>query len=129
LLVCGMFAGCTASAEEVRPAPDELFFPTGLAVSPDDSLLFVANANSELRFDSGTVGVIDLEGVDAIALDWTVNGTIPEGCSPDLDRRETLVCSEEMFMRADAAARIGNFATDIAVQDTGGGTLRLIVPT
>lgn len=129
LLLCGLFAGCTADADEVRPEPDQLFFPTGAAVSPDDSILFVANANSELRYDSGTVGVVDLEAVDVVAREWMLNGTVPAGCGPDLDHRETLVCSEEAFMLADSAARIGNFATDIAVQDTGGGTLRLIVPT
>jgi DNA-binding beta-propeller fold protein YncE len=32
-------------------------------------------------------------------------------------------------MVAGAAARIGNFATSIALQDTGNGSLRLIVPT
>jgi DNA-binding beta-propeller fold protein YncE len=129
LLVCALLAGCTADASEVRPNPDELFFPTGAAIAPDDSVLFVANANSELRYDSGTIDVIVLDKVDQIANDWTANGTVPSGCAQDPDHRETLVCSEEMFMRADASARIGNFATDIAVQDTGGGTLRLIVPT
>jgi DNA-binding beta-propeller fold protein YncE len=129
LLVCGLVAGCTASADEVRPAPDELFFPTGAAVSPDDRILFVANANSELRFDSGTVGVIDLEAVDQIANEWVASGTVPDRCERDPNYRETIICSEEMFMLADASARIGNFATDIAIQDTGSGTLRLIVPT
>ncbi len=125
----GGLAGCTASSDEVKPDPDVLFFPTGVAVSPDDSKLFVANANSELRFDSGTVGVIDLENVDAIARDWMLNGSVPADCGPDPDHRETLICSESIFMDGDAAARIGNFATDIAVQDTFDGTLRLIVPT
>jgi hypothetical protein len=130
LLLCGVLAGCTASADEVRPNPDELFFPTGAAVSPDDSILFVANANSELRYDSGTIGVIDLETVDVVSREWMLNGTVPSGCGPDPDHPETLICSKEAdFMVASAAARIGNFATDIAVQDTGDGTLRLIVPT
>jgi len=130
LVLCGLFAGCTASADEVAPDGDNLFFPTGAAVSPDDSILFVANANSELRYDSGTVGVLDLETVDVVAREWMLNGTVPSGCGPDPDHAETLLCSREAdFMRADAAARIGNFATDIAVQDTGDGTLRLIVPT
>ncbi len=127
--VGGLVAGCTADADEVRPAADELFFPTGAAVSPDDSILFVANANSELRYDSGTVGVIDLAAVDAVAGEWTLNGSIPSGCERDPDHSETLVCSEELFMNADASARIGNFATDIAIQDTGNGSLRLIIPT
>lgn len=128
-LLCGCIAGCTASADEVRPSPKELFFPTGAAVAPDDSVLFVANANSELRFDSGTVGVINLDRVDEVVGNWTLSGDVPSGCAPDLDRIETLVCSEEMFMIEAATARIGNFATDIAVQDTGDGKLRLIVPS
>jgi len=138
-VLCGLVAaGCTADADEVRPNPDELFFPTGLAVAPDDSVLFVANANSELRYDSGTVDAVDLSLVDSIVADWIANGTVPsmqiEGedepaCAVDPDHRETLVCTEEVFMIKSAAARIGNFATDIALQDTGNGTLRLIIPT
>jgi len=49
---------------------------------------------------------------------------------PDPDHQETLVCSEEHFINEGAGARIGNFATDIAIQDfKTGGPLRLIVPT
>jgi DNA-binding beta-propeller fold protein YncE len=128
LATCSLW-GCTADSDEVKPSADELFFPTGVAVSPDDSILFVANANSELRFDSGTIGVIDLEAIDVVARDWMLNGTQPPGCGPDPDHSETLICSEESFMVASAAARIGNFATDIAIQDTGDNTLRLVVPT
>jgi DNA-binding beta-propeller fold protein YncE len=132
--------GCTASSEEVRPKPNELFFPTGAAVSPDERFLFVANANSELRYDSGTVSVIDLDEVDRVVAEWIATGasSVAE-CSQDLEHRETLACGnkptedspppEAHFIIADASARIGNFATDVAVQDTGNGTLRLIVPT
>lgn len=133
LLMCGLSTvalhGCTADADEVRPKQDELFFPTGIAVSPDDSVLFVTNANSELRYDSGTIGVIDLAKVDQVAEAWILDQAIPSGCSRDLDHSETLVCDEKELMIASASARIGNFATDIALQDTGDGTLRLIVPT
>ena len=128
VLFAVVLAGCTASSEEVRPEPDELFFPTGAAVSPDERFLFVANANSELRYDSGTVAVIDLDRVDAVANGWVTAGET-SGCEQDPDRRETLACPEANFMLPDAAARIGNFATDIAIQDTDDGTLRLIVPT
>ena len=128
--ICVVLAGCTASSEEVRPPPDQMFFPTGAAVSPgDERLLFVANANSELRYDSGSISVIDLNEVDRIATQWTTSGLSESGCEPDPDHRETLTCDEPMFMVPDAATRIGNFATDIAVQDTGNGTLRLFVPT
>jgi DNA-binding beta-propeller fold protein YncE len=123
-----VLAGCTASSKEVQPKPDELFFPTGAAVSPDERFLFVANANSELRYDSGAVFVLDLDAIDQVANAWT-SGADTSGCEIDPDHRETLQCGEKEFILADAGARIGNFATDIAVQDTGNGTLRLIVPT
>ena len=129
LLACATLAACTASAEQVRPPEDQLFFPTGAAITPDDALLFVANANSELRYDSGSIDVIDLGLVDQISADWTVAHSIAEGCEPDPDRSETLVCEEAPFIVPHTGARIGNFATDVAVQDTGNGTLRLIVPT
>ncbi|MBX3160734.1 MAG: YncE family protein [Deltaproteobacteria bacterium] len=124
-------AGCTASAEEVRPPTDKLFFPTGAAIAPNDSVLFVANANSELRFDSGSVSVFDVALVDQVANDWATTKAAPGGCVQDRDRTETLICPSSVFLSStrDAGARIGNFATDISVQDLGGGNLRLIIPT
>lgn len=131
LLGCALCAACTASAEEVAPKTDQLFFPTGVAVAPGDSLLFVTNANSELVYDSGSVSVIDLAAVDATIAGWTGAGhTIPADCSQDTDHRETLVCDEKQFMLTSAGARIGNFATDVGVQDLhDNGRLRLIIPT
>ena len=122
-------AGCTASASDVRPPADELFFPTGLAIAPDESVLFVANANSELRFDSGSVGVIDLMNVDRIVADWVTSLSFPDSCSPDPDHIETLQCEAADFLSAQAGVRVGNFATDISVQDLDNGRLRLMIPT
>jgi DNA-binding beta-propeller fold protein YncE len=134
LLVFGIAAGCTASAEEVRPPERALFFPTGAAISPDGKFLFVSNANSELRYDSGSVSVIDLDMVDAVADSWVNGGNVGTGCDIDPAQRETLHCGADIdgnlpFIIEHANARIGNFATDIAVQDTGNGTARLIIPT
>ncbi len=134
LLVCASLAACTASSNEVHPheadKPDlAIFYPTGLGVAPDDSVLFLANANSELRYDSGSVIVLDLGVVDQVAGAWTSSKTKPDGCFQEADHLETLICSESKFLIGGAGARIGNFATDIAVQNFGGGPLRLIVPT
>jgi DNA-binding beta-propeller fold protein YncE len=122
-------AACTASAEDVRPPADQLFFPSGIVVSPDESVLFVANANSELRYDSGSIGVINLDAVRQVVDDWTTQGAVSSGCQTDPDHRETLICDEANLMRPDAAVRIGNFATDIALQNFGADGLRLLVPS
>lgn len=128
LLLIGI-AACTASSDDVRPPEDQLFFPTGAAVAPDGSKLFVVNANSELRYDSGAVAVIDLALVDQVHAGWVQGRQTPEGCQADPDHTETLVCDEAQFILSGQGARIGNFATDIAVQDFHNGTSRLIVPT
>ena len=132
-LVASLLVACTASSSEVAPHPDQLFFPTGAAIAPDGSVLFVANANSDLTFDSGSISVVDLGLVDQMIADWLANpASFKDGksdCTPDTDHVETLVCEEAQFLRTSAGVRIGNFATDIAVQDTGNGTLRLIIPT
>jgi DNA-binding beta-propeller fold protein YncE len=126
-----LITGCTASAEEVRPPNNELYFPTGAAIAPDESHLFVANANSELRFDSGSIAVLPLDPVEQVIGDWLASKTIPAGgfCEQDPDHSETLICDEASFFAAEAGVRVGNFATDLSVQDLDGGRLRLIVPT
>jgi hypothetical protein len=132
-LFCLAAGACTASASEVAPPSDQLFFPTGMAAT--STALFVASGNSELRYDSGTVDAFDLDKIDQIAAAWNAARTIPDAidadhtCTQDTDHIETLVCDEAYFLKAGAGARIGNFATDIAVQDMGGGAARLIVPT
>ena len=135
--VCALTAvlvvGCTASGEEVRPPRDQIFFPTGAALSPSESHLFIANANSDLTYDSGSISVFDLTHVDDVVAAWVTDKTVPGGCVPDADFTETLMCPEEIFLgnTGSAGVRIGNFATEIAVQDMNGGAgeLRLIIPT
>jgi len=133
-----VLGACTASSEDVRPPEDKLYFPTGLAIDHDGTVLFVANANSELRYDSGSIGVIDLKLVDDYIKAWAPAdpAATPDArdCTPDLDRRETLVCDAAKFFTPGAGVRIGNFATDIAVQEfsaPGAATkqLRVLVPT
>jgi DNA-binding beta-propeller fold protein YncE len=121
-------AACTASSEEVRPPQNELFFPTGVVVSPDESRLFVTSANSELRYDSGVLSAVDLAAVDAIIEGWLSRDEVPAGCRGDLDFSETLVCDDAGFLLPNASVRTGNFATAMSVQDLGDGNLRLVIP-
>jgi DNA-binding beta-propeller fold protein YncE len=146
-------AGCTASGDAVQPDGLRLFFPTGAAVSPDGKLLFVANANSDLKYNAGSISVLPLEAVEAVVAGWQATRNVPpdpEGqctedtdetddakrpthscCERDKDFTETLVCDEDRFLRATQGegVKIGNFATDLAIQDLGDGRLRVIVPT
>lgn len=115
LASAALVSACTASADEVRPPDDQLFFPTALALSPQETRLFVANGNSELRYDSGTVSVVLLSAVDDVLRQRASGGT-PSGCDIDPDQPETLVCDASNFIDGAASVRIGNFATGLAMQ-------------
>lgn len=145
LLGLAAVGACTASSEEVRPPADQIFFPTGLALSPDGSALFVGSANSDLRYDSGTVTSIATADVEAVVRAWQADRTIPaeqcpraDGtpcCAVDQNALETLDCDESLFLddaagnpRPGSTVRVGNFGTALAVQDLGDGNARLIVP-
>jgi len=140
VLACALLSACTASTEDVKPPTDQLFYPTGIAVAPDESVAFVTNANSDLSWNSGSIQVIDLNAVQATIDAWVTSGVVPGDmcrvgdddvlcCEKNTDHTETLDCHEQMFINANAGVRIGNFATDIAIQDLGSKNLRLVVPT
>jgi DNA-binding beta-propeller fold protein YncE len=128
LALTAPLAACTASSEEVRPPEDAFFFPTGLATSPDERFLFAVSANSDLRYDSGSILVIDLEAVDRVVTEYKASGAIDAACHEDLDTAGTIECEEAPFFLGGAGVRIGNFTSSIAVQDKGGGNLRVLAP-
>jgi YVTN family beta-propeller protein len=140
LLVIGMLTGCPANGDDLQPPRDELVYPTGLAVSPDGSRLFAVNANSDLRWSSGSVVAFDLAAVDELMSRWVglavedrgcqnQDGPLAgEPCSCDPENLSILWCDQARVADPDAGVRVGNFATDIAIQDLGDGELRLFVP-
>ncbi|HET9622518.1 MAG TPA: hypothetical protein VFP84_14195 [Kofleriaceae bacterium] len=138
-LGAALIAGCTAAEADVQPPKDQLFFPTGLAVDPLETVLFSANSNSELRYDSGTLLVFDLKQIEQIITAWTTSRSTGP-CSIDPDHPESLICDEVpdpqnhiSLVNPDAGVRTGNFATEISVQkfgnDPGDDHVRLFMPT
>lgn len=128
-LALPLLAACPASGDDVRPPRDQFFFPTGLALSPDESVLFVGNANSELRYDSGSVVVVDLDKVETYLDPWLTGNEVPQGadCESDELLPHILQCNEGELVLGDSGVRIGNFATDMGVQELASGDLRLFV--
>lgn len=127
------------------PSADELYYPSGIAVSPGGHSLFIVNSDFDLAYNAGTVIAIDLDRVRAmIPPVWdsadpkfpcaslatnTQSILYPGRCSPiDLkspaDGKGTLV---------SATTQIGAFATDALVlvppEDAPAGTnARLFIP-
>ncbi|MBI5486313.1 MAG: hypothetical protein HY905_03160 [Deltaproteobacteria bacterium] len=97
-------AGCFGSGG-IDPPADRFFFPTGLALAAGGKYLLVANSNFDLRYNSGTVDVVDLALVDA-----QIDGCLGR-CRGARDEKDFLV--------ADSTVIIGSQVTDLAVAPDG----------
>jgi hypothetical protein len=95
LLACvaGSGPGCFPTDNGPEPPARELYFPTGLSISPGGKALYVANSDFDLQYKAGTVQykagtvqVIDLERVRAmIPHVWNLreSGTsVADACLP-----------------------------------------------
>lgn len=129
--------GCnTGGAEGVDPPLDRLFFPSAVRVDSSSRYLWVVNANTDLRYNAGTVVAVDLKAAAAdraptVAPNWPTcapQRTAPAEpprlpCCRDLFDSRVLNCDDRSYVRKDATVRIGSFGSEIVVQDwTAGGT-------
>lgn len=153
---------CGDAGEGIRPPLDRLFFPSGLTLdprTPDGAAprwLFVANANSDLVYNAGTILGLDLDAFFAAWTDGalvdgrfefaTRDGLADVGAKTNADapcRRmaglpQSIECDERYFVERDATVRIGSFSTVLRpwdrrsladkAADPNGYDLRLFVP-
>jgi DNA-binding beta-propeller fold protein YncE len=101
LLLC---AGCFG-AGGIDPPGDRFFYPTGLALAPGGRYLLVGNSNFDLRYNAGTVVVVDLQRVEAEIASCSGRCTDPR--------------DEKDFLRTDSTVVIGSQITDLAVAPDG----------
>ena len=52
--------GCYATDKGPEPPAASLYFPTGIAISPGGTALFLTNSDFDLQYTGGTVQAIDL---------------------------------------------------------------------
>jgi len=119
--------GCVSPGDGPSPPADELYYPSGIAVSPGGHSLFIISSDFDLAYNAGTVIAIDLDRVRAmIPPVWdrsdpqfpcaslpanTQSILYPGSCGPidlksPVDGKGTLVT---------ATTQIGAFATDALV--------------
>lgn len=115
-------AACAEEQPGVPPPLDQLYFPTGITLTPDQSMLLVVSSNLDLRFRSGVLHAFDVAKIDALADAATAPNCPPEapGCSPG---REL-----DLSPAALGTVEIGNFGGDVAIAELPGGALRAFVP-
>lgn len=89
LAALGLFAasGCFKPDDGREPPLDRIYFPVGLALSPDGDRLYVANSDWDLQFNAGSVQAYDAARLREL---------LPRHCNTDLDCEELgQVCDVE----------------------------------
>jgi hypothetical protein len=126
LLLAAALAGCFENPG-VEPPPAELNFPVATVApsTPDGgpSHLFVANANFDLRYNSGTLQSYDLEAVDRCAFEEGCS--VAEGCVIVPDEQTAEPRSDQVLdVRrceglVDGEVLIGSFVSGLTTSPDG----------
>jgi Cys-rich repeat protein len=93
-LSCSALSGCFKLDDGREPPLDRVYFPTGLAVSPGGSRLYVVNSDWDLQFNAGTVQVYDLDRLREL---------LPRYCVADAECGAGEVCDLTPRELADGA--------------------------
>ena len=56
----GLASGCFYNESGLPPPTNSFYYPTGLAVSPGRSVMYVANSDFDLQYNAGTVQALNL---------------------------------------------------------------------
>jgi DNA-binding beta-propeller fold protein YncE len=96
----------------IDPPKDRFFFPTGVGITPDGRYLFVTNGNADLKYNGGTMTMVDLS-----AMGRRLAAGADLGCRWGAQDREVLECDEGGLIIDQASVRIGNFASQVVVLD------------
>jgi hypothetical protein len=129
LLLGAAAPGCKLNQQGVPPELDRIAFPASALVDPDGKWLYVANSNSDLRYNSGTLVAVDLDatisdrfgasqshwqvcaGADRTRLD-----TDPDPCCWDYLDHNILDCDDRLYIPPDSTIEIGSFSSGMVFQ-------------
>ena len=128
-LAAGLSA-CALNQEGVPPPSNDIFFPAGARVDATGNWLYVTNSNSDLRYNDGTLVLVNLDRarMDRAKGDWSPCPEInyirpadaptstPLCCWDPLDRY-ALNCESRQYV--GASVRIGSFAGSMAFRPDG----------
>ncbi len=132
LLACAAL-GCNASSPVLlpppfgptaAPTPYRLYFPTGLAVTKDQSLLLVANGDFDHSFDASTMVALDTTYLSGLFDQQLDCGHAPYGVPAKTGCDIDLLQNQQAFL---AAAMIGNYAGPMALYEPASGEITAFV--
>jgi YVTN family beta-propeller protein len=130
---------CGLNQEGVPPPRDRIVYPSSARLDGNGRWLYVANSNSDLRYNNGTLVAVDLaraaEDLDPKTHAWGVcpkpdfvrsysvaldaaDGQGVERCCWDALDHNVLLCDERPYVHAESTIEIGSFAAGMTFQHT-----------
>ncbi len=96
------FTACYSNGDGIAPPLSQIYFPVGVATSPDQSRLYVVSSDFDLQYNAGALHSLDLKRVRQL---------VPRDCDKDAD----CVAGERCDAAGDSAshwcvAKAGKFA-------------------
>ncbi|MDP1830317.1 MAG: hypothetical protein Q8L48_44035 [Archangium sp.] len=120
-----VLGGCTSGSVGIPPPLDRLYFPTGIAhvdvPGKTEGVLFVANANFDKRYSSGSIVALPLDTLGLPGLG--VPNLLPDGGPGGVKEIAAL------NLDASQSVQIASFTGELAVQPLTADSYRLYVPT
>lgn len=129
LLIAAMSAGCQGDASGVPPPEDRLFFPSALLAERSSRWLLVANSNTDLRYNDGTLIALDVVAAAAdrapdISAAWPVcppfrmapNARPAVPCCRDTLDTNIINCDERNYLDPATTVRLGSFGAAMVSQ-------------
>lgn len=86
LLAAGLCSACFNTGAGVDPPLDDLYHPVGVTLGKAGDVLYVANNDADLRYNGGTVQVLDAK---------TLRKSLPSWCEKDADCGSGETCDGE----------------------------------
>ncbi len=123
LVTFALVPGCAKETPGITPPEDRFFFPSGVLYDKDTQTLFVTNANSDLKYNGGTLVALDMEKILSALSDPLGQGR----CRADEENPGEFLCplTKELVK---SAVRLGSYAGDmVKVPGRGDELYRLVV--
>lgn len=70
LAFAGLTSGCFSTGDGVSPPLDELYHPVGVTLGRGGDVLYVANNDADLRYNGGTLQVLDTKAIRRALPEW-----------------------------------------------------------
>jgi hypothetical protein len=143
LLALAAAPACKLNQQGVAPPLDRISFPASALVDPDGHWLYVANSNSDLRYNNGTLVAVNLDavmqdrfgpvggdgspsttwpvcpGADRVrpdSVDVKKNPADAYPCCWDFLDHTILNCDERLYIPSASTVKIGSFASGMVFQ-------------